>query len=292
MNGLRVGALLLLSTPGWEAYQYYLTDNLTNINSANWTTTGSVGASSLGLAASESGGGALISRIPIPDGTYEAEVRTTLRLTSSGGTYTSYLQASADAATSGNGSGSYLAFEMQDPQFDTDGGCTASFLVLQRTGGVVSLLSSFVSACRDGMVLRMAVHGNTVLVWPDQDTPMEFVGVTPGAGQPGIGAYGAPSGNAIAQVQLGTIYRAATNAVNSQTLAVSAFPRHIDLQWRPATAASASIGFAGYWIYRDGIYLRRTTGTSFSDETVSPGEKHEYAVYAVDQHYTSRPRHR
>src|ERR1035438_9914255 len=184
MKGLRVGALLLLSTPGWAAYQYYLTDNLTSVNAAVWSTTGSVGASSLGLAASESGGGTLISRIPIPDGTYEAEVRTTLKLTSSGGpytpylkaspdaatsadvgwvpvgtyeaevrttlkltssggTYTSYLQASADAATSGNGSGTYLAFEMQNPQFDTNGGCAANFLVLQSSGGVVSLLASF-----------------------------------------------------------------------------------------------------------------------------------------------------
>jgi RHS repeat-associated protein len=285
MNPLRVGALLLLSTPGWAAYQYYFTDNLTSINAASWSTTGNVGASSLGLAASESGGGTLISRIPIPDGTYEAEVRTTLKLGSSGGTYTSYLQASTDAATSGSGSGTYLAFEMQNPQFDPDGGCAANFLVLQRTGGVVSLLSSFAGTCRDGMVLRMAVHGNVLLVWPDQDAPMEFVGVTPGAGQPGIGAYGAPSGNAIAQVQLGTIYRTAPNAVDSQTLAVSAFPRHIDLQWKPAPTASASIGFAGYWIYRDGLYFRRTTATTFSDETVSPGENHTYVVNAVDQHY-------
>ena len=114
---------------------------------------------------------------------------------------------------------------------------------------------------------------------------MEFVGVTPGAGQPGIGVYGAPSGNAISQVQLGTIYRTAPNAVASQALAVSAFPRHIDLQWKPASTASASIGFAGYWIYRDGLYFRRTTATTFSDETVSPGENHTYVVNAVDQHY-------
>jgi RHS repeat-associated protein len=114
---------------------------------------------------------------------------------------------------------------------------------------------------------------------------MEFVGVTPGAGRPGIGVYGAPSGNAISQVQLGTIHRAAPAAVDSQTLAVSAFPRHIDLQWKPATSVTASIGFAGYWIYRDGLYFRRTTATTFFDETVAPGEQHTYAVYAVDQHY-------
>ena len=285
MNRLRVGALFLLSTPGWAAYQYYLTDNLTSINAASWTTTGNVGASTLGLAASEAGGGTLISRIPIPDGTYEAEVRATLKLTSSGGTYTSYLQASADAATSGSGSGTYLAFEMQNPQFDSEGGCAANFVLLQSARGVVSLLSSFAGACRDGMVLRMAVHGNVLLVWPDQETPMEFVGVTPGAGQPGIGAHGAPSGNAISQVQLGTIYRIAPNAVDAQTLAVSAFPRHIDLQWKPSPTTAASIGFAGYWIYRDGLYFRRTTATTFSDETVAPGENHTYTVNAVDQHY-------
>jgi len=161
MNGLRLGALLLLSAPGWAASQYYFTDNLNDINASHWSKRGRVGSSALGFAASESDGGALISRIPIPDGTSEAEVRTTLKLTSSGGAYTTYVQASADASTSGNGSGTYLAFEMQNPQFDSEGGCTANFLVLQRVGGVVSLLSSFVGACRDGMVLRMAVHGNT-----------------------------------------------------------------------------------------------------------------------------------
>jgi hypothetical protein len=133
-----------MSAPGWAASQYYFTDNLNSVNAANWTTTGNVGSSAVGLAASESGGGALISRIPIPDGTHEAEVRTTLKLTSPGGAYTTYVQASADASTSGSGSGTFLAFEMRNPQFDDEGGCTANFLVLQRAGGVVSLLSSFV----------------------------------------------------------------------------------------------------------------------------------------------------
>ena len=94
------------------------------------------------------------------------------------------------------------------------------------------------------------------------------LGVTPGAGQPGIGAYGAPSGNAISQVQLGIIQRAAPASVDSQTLAVSAFPRHVDLQWKPAPIASASIGFAGYWIYRRALILLGFAGAFRRSELV------------------------
>src|SRR5439155_2974667 len=114
-------------------------------------------------------------------------------LTTSGGTFTLFLQASSDARTSRAGSGSYVALEMQNPRFDASGGCVASFLVLQSAAGSVSVLAGFQHACRNGMVIRLAAHGNTVLVWPDQSTPMEFpVGLAAG-GQPGIGLYGTPT---------------------------------------------------------------------------------------------------
>ena len=51
------------------------------------------------------------------------------------------------------------------------------------------------------------------------------------------------------------------------------------------TLDAASAGLNGYWIYRDGDYLMRTTNTHFSDEAVSPGATHTYTVYTVDQHF-------
>ena len=241
------------------------------------------GASSLGLAASGSGGGTLISRIPIPDGTYEAEVRSTLKLITSGGTYTAYLQASADAATSGSGSGSYLAFEMQNPQFDADGGCTANFLVLQRTGGVVSLLSSFAGACRDGMVLRMAVHGNALLVWPDQDMPMEFVGVTPAPASP----ESAPT-----MCRRVTPFRRFNWAPSTGPRPTPGIRKPCgsppspgtstcngSLQPSPLAASVRGLLDLSRW-----LVLSPTAATTFSDETVAPGENHTYGVHVVDRH--------
>ncbi|MBZ5578343.1 MAG: hypothetical protein LAP40_17400 [Acidobacteriia bacterium] len=88
--------------------------------------------------------------MPVPDGSGEAEVRVSLRLAASGGSYTEFLQASQDARSSGPGSGTYLAFEMQNPEFDAHGHCNADFVVLQSVHGAATLLASFQHACRDG----------------------------------------------------------------------------------------------------------------------------------------------
>jgi hypothetical protein len=161
----------------------------------------------------------------------------------------------------------------------------ANFLVLQSTpNGQVSLISSFLHACRNGMTLRFAIHGNTALVWPDQPLPIEFP-VSAGIGAPGIGAYNTPAGNSISQVQLGQIARTLPPAVDEQTIGVSAFRNHIDVQWKPPALDETSAGLSGYFIYRDGEYFMRTTRTTFSDEAVSPGSTHSYKIYTVDQHF-------
>jgi hypothetical protein len=268
---------------------YYLTDNLHAIDPSKWTATGSLAPGAAGLAAPDPGGGALISKVPVPDGTAEAEVLATLTLEHSGGVYTEYLQASPNSHTGPQGGGAYLAFEMQNPTFDSAGHCTANFLVLQgAASGSVSLLAGFQHACRNGMTLRFAVHGTTALVWPDQAEPVEFP-VTAGIGAPGIGSYNAPAGNAISLVQLGAIGRQTPAAVNHSTVGVSSFRNRVDVQWKPVALDAASAGLNGYWIYRDGDYLMRTTNTHFSDEAVSPGATHTYTVYTVDQHFNFSP---
>jgi hypothetical protein len=139
------------------------------------------------------------------------------------------------------------------------------------------------------MTLRLAVHGAVALVWPDQATPMEFVIAASGAGQPGIGTYGTPTGNSISLVQLGTINRTAPAAINQQKIAVSAFGKHIDLKWPAIPADANGSPLAGYWIYRDGLYFARTLDPNFSDETVASGQTHTYTISTVDQHYNFAP---
>jgi hypothetical protein len=185
--------------------------------------------------------------------------------------------------------GSYLALEMLNPQFDSAGNCMATFLLLQSTGGTVTSLAGFPHSCRNGMVVRLALHGGTALVWPDESTPMEF-GVTPsGSGQPGIGIAAAPSGNSISQVELGAIDRTAPLAVSSQSIGVAAFRTRTDVQWQAVSLNSNGSGLDAYFIYRDGNYLLRTAATSFSDETVRPGDSHTYTIYTVSQHWDQSP---
>lgn len=288
MKILNLAATLLVAGPLW-GYSYYLTDDLTTLDPLRWTVAGNVTPGSTGLTAPDSAGGSFISRVPVPDGSGEAEVRITLRLGASGGTYTEFLQATPDSRTGGPGGGTHLAFEMQNPQFDTEQHCTANFLVLQSVGGVTTLLSSFQHSCRDGMEMRMAVHGQVALIWPDQPTPMELPVAASGVGQPGVGAYGVPAGNAISLVQLGSMDRVAPPAIDKEKVGVSAFRNRVDVQWPPVTDEAAGSGLAGYWISRDGRYFMRTTSTMFQDLAVKPGETHTYAIAAVDQHYNFSP---
>ncbi len=67
------------------AYQYYYTDTLTSVNLTYWWQNGSLTASSGGLTALTANGGSLISKVAVPDGSSEYEVKTTLTLTASGG---------------------------------------------------------------------------------------------------------------------------------------------------------------------------------------------------------------
>ena len=288
MKALNLLAALLMGGPVW-GYSYYLTDNLTTVDPLKWSAVGALSPNSTGLAAPDSSGGSLISRIPIPDGTAEAEVRMTVRLTSSGGTYTQFLQATPDSRTGGPGGGTHLAFEMQNPQMDAQGHCTATFVVLQSVAGVTTLLSEFQHACRDGMELRMAVHGGVALIWPDQATPVELPIAGVHAGQPGIGAYGTPQGNAISQVRLGVISRAAPPAIDKQRIGVSTFRNHVDVQWPPVHEDPSAAAVATYWIARDGQYLMRTPAPMFQDLTVKPGESHVYSIAVVDEHYNFSP---
>src|SRR5260370_1112357 len=128
-----LGAALLLACPAWAGYTYYLTDNLASIDAAKWVATGAMSPSQTGLSATDAGGATLISRLPIPDGSSEAEVAMTITLLASGGTYTEFLQATSDARTAHSRAGSYLAFEMQNPKFDSSAKCTATYVLFQST---------------------------------------------------------------------------------------------------------------------------------------------------------------
>jgi hypothetical protein len=90
------------------SYSYYLTDPLTSLQSNNWYVNGDAQFGTNGY--SSLGGGALISKVAVPDGTSEYEVKATLRGTApygSGDQLTLLLHASSDS--NGYNSGTYYA---------------------------------------------------------------------------------------------------------------------------------------------------------------------------------------
>ncbi len=95
-------------------YTYYYTDSLTSINTSNWTENGTLTAGTGGLTSSNSNGGSLISKVAVPDGSSNYEVKTTLTLTQSGGTYVTYLRASSNAMSGPAPAGTTYAFEVQN----------------------------------------------------------------------------------------------------------------------------------------------------------------------------------
>jgi chitodextrinase len=56
-------------------------------------------------------------------------------------------------------------------------------------------------------------------------------------------------------------------------------PTRIDLAW---TAATDDVGVTGYAVWRDGVQVGTTTGTSYADTSVSPGTAYVYSVTARD----------
>jgi len=92
---------LLLTPPGCllASYTYYYTDSLTSINTTNWYQNGSLTATSGGLTAPTINGGALISKLAVPDGSANYEIKSTLTLPVSGGTYVQLLRATSNAVS-------------------------------------------------------------------------------------------------------------------------------------------------------------------------------------------------
>lgn len=151
------GTGFVLNCAAQPHYNYYQSDGLTAINGSLWYQNGAPSATSWGLEATTANGGSLISKV----GSATDEVRTTWRLTASGGNYVSYLRASPDALAGPAPSGSYYSVEVRTPTF-TNGVCAATLAVTRRVGGSVSLLGSTAAPCRNGMTVRSIMRSQTL----------------------------------------------------------------------------------------------------------------------------------
>lgn len=102
------------------SYTYYYSDSYNSINSSYWTQNGALSAGS-GLTSSDSSGGSLISTQAAPGISSEYEVKSTLTLTQSGGTYSTYLRASSNALSGPSARGTAYVIEVQNPTFSGGG---------------------------------------------------------------------------------------------------------------------------------------------------------------------------
>src|SRR5260370_39608534 len=97
---MKVSRLLaILTAPAclFAAYTYYYTDTLTSINTTNWYQNGSLTPTTGGLTAPTANGGSLISKIAVPGGSSDYEVKSVLALPSNGGTYVQLVRATSHA---------------------------------------------------------------------------------------------------------------------------------------------------------------------------------------------------
>src|SRR5579872_1145469 len=129
-TAIQTGVNTLSCPADATGYRYYLSDKLSTLS--NWAVKGDSASTS---------GSALISRLAVPDGSSDYEVRATLNLKESGGVYTIYLHASPDAMAGPAAAGSFYAVELQNPVF-TEKGCTATLAISKRSSETATSLHS------------------------------------------------------------------------------------------------------------------------------------------------------
>ncbi|MGE5648368.1 MAG: RHS repeat-associated core domain-containing protein [Acidobacteriota bacterium] len=224
----------------------------------------------------------------MPDGTPEYEVKATLHLAGSGGTYVAYTRASADALAGPAASGTYYSIEVQNPTFSGTA-CTATYAIYRRMGGAVSLLASTAGPCRDGMVLRVVQKNSNLVVLADDVGYLQILDNSIPTGVPGIGAYGTPAGSSIARIAFGAIDRLPPTAVDAQSVAVSALPNSVALQWKGVPDDVAGIGTFMYHIWRNGVVVADCLTPEWNDAAVDPATTYTYAISAWDSHFNFGP---
>ena len=279
LNILLLGLILTAGTC-FAAYQYTLNDPLTTIYSW-WTRNGSVTATSIGLTTSSSSGGSLIYTNNVYT---DEELKVTLNMAASGGSYVAYVRATTNAWLGTSAQGTFYAVEVQNPTF-TPSGCAATLLVWKNKSGLLSQLASSSVPCRNGMELRAIMISSTLQVLVDNVSYVSLTvsGIT--SGRLGVGEYNVtPSGNSISLVSFGAIDRIAPSVPALQSAATLVLPNRIDVQWPGTPDDPNGIGVGSYVITRNGVSWITIPTPEFSDQAVSPGTVYQYGIKACDWH--------
>ena len=284
-TAIQIGTNTLSCPADATGYRYYLSDKLSTLSTDKWSIKGDASVDG-GLTSASAGGAALISRVAVPDGSSEYEVRAALNLKEPGGVYSIYLHASPDAMAGPAAAGSYYAVELQNPVF-TEKGCTATLAISKRTSETVTSLHSETVACHDGMVLRaVSAADGRVGVWLDHWNLTMVDDSEVGAGLPGVGVRSAPAANSWAAVDLGQLDRLAPGPLSPADVQVKASANSVELQWPRITDDPNGIGMGIYTISRDGQEIAKVSraNPTYVDEKVQPGAVYTYEIAGYDMH--------
>jgi len=285
-TNIKLGTNTLSCPASATGYRYYLSDKLTTLSTDNWAIRGDASFASDGVTSSSDSGAVLLSRVAVPDGSSEYEVRASLNLKESGGVYTIYLHASPDALAAPAGAGSYYAVEVQNPTF-TEKGCSATLSISKRSSETVTELHSESITCHDGMALRaVAAADGRLGVWLDywNLTRIEDAEVTGGVA--GVGVRSAPADNSVGGVDLGQLDRLTPGPLAPADIQVRASTGSVELSWPRITDDPDGTGVGGYAISRDGKFLANVSraNPTFVDSKVQPGVVYTYEISAYDMH--------
>lgn len=160
--------------------------DLRMIASDDWNQNGQWFTEGTGLAslAGDQQGFSLISTKPVPGSTYEATI--TLDLTTDGGIYDLYLNASPDALEQREGS--FYAFEISNPTFKS-GSCTAQARLIEASFGESSTLAASSAPCGHQITYHAVILKNYEF-WVYADATLLLTAKTNSnlIGQPGLEA--------------------------------------------------------------------------------------------------------
>jgi RHS repeat-associated protein len=284
----------LYCTASSTGYQYYYSDTFSSINSTAWYENGTITTSSAGLTSPDlNNGGSVISKAAVPDGTSEYEVKATLALTQNGGAFGLYLRGTSNALV-GPRTGSYYAFEIQNPTF-SGSTCSTTWALYKQINGSISLIGGGSYSCHNGMVVRLVYTINSwIVAYIDNVGIIWITDGSIGTGQPGVGVRNSPAGNGIARVDLGPHDNIAPTVMENP-ITSSGFPDHIDLKWGGSVDDPNGIGLWSASLSRNsvGISSLQPGDTSYSDYGIPTNTSttvtnvYTYQVTMYDYHLNS-----
>lgn len=271
--------------PVFGQYTYYSGDSFSTVDTTKWWVNSANGGSLNGSANGLYGNGSLISKVAVPDGSSDYEVKATFVPSPWSISHWIYLRASSDTFGSCGVSGTYYAIRA----YDNSGGL--GLVVTKRVGGTITqLFTTNAIPLTNPATIRASIRsdgdaaGITLRVgaqsWFIADTSIT-------SGQPGVGVAGCTSVSyssyPFTRVDVGPLDRVGPNT--SSSIASAPFPDKVILSWSAVLDNVAGVGTRQYHVLRNGVLVTKTTNTTIvNDAGIAANTTYNYSVIAEDWH--------